>query len=34
MVLAEYIFGNKCIMVLMHRVLIKMHIMAGFSYRM
>jgi len=34
MVLAEYIFGNKCFMVMMHFLLIKMYIVAGLCYRM
>ena len=34
MILAEYIFGNESIMVMMLFMLIQMHIMAGFCYRM
>jgi len=34
MILAEYIFGNESIMVMMLLMLIQMHIMAGFCYRM
>ncbi len=34
MVLAEYIFGNKGFMMGVHPMLIEMHIMTGFGYRM
>ena len=35
MILAEYIFGDKRFMVMMHTmIVIQMHIMAGLCYRM
>ena len=34
MVLAEYIFGNKGFMMGVHPMLIEMHVMTGFGYRM